>query len=77
VSDVAAMSAAKQESEELLNFLAGLPSGNCTASSSEVVREMMLQTGGWMMARGEMYDIRSTALGGGVYRMTLKRKEFS
>ena len=67
---------AKQESNRLLSFFAGLPSGNCTASSSKVVREMMLQTGGWMLAQGEIYDLRSQALGGDVYRMTLKRKEF-
>jgi hypothetical protein len=66
----------KQESGRLLNFLAGLPSGNCMASSSAVVREMMLQTGGWMMACGEMYDIQSQSLPGGVYRMTLSRKVF-
>lgn len=77
MSDLATDSVARQESERLLNFLAGLPSGNCVASSPKVVREMMLQTGGWMMACGEMYDIHSEALGGDVYRMTLKRKEFS
>lgn len=66
---------AKQESERLLNFLAGMPRGNCTASSSNVVREMMLQTGGRMMASGDLWDLRYESLGGGVYRMTLRRWE--
>ena len=69
--------APKQEPDRLLDFLAGQPSGNCIASSSAVVREMMLQTGGWMMACGEMYDIQSQPLPGGVYRITLSRKAFS
>lgn len=67
------MTAAKQEGERLLNFLAGLPSGNCVATSSSVVREMMLQTGGQMMARGDLWDIKSKSIGGGVYQMTLSR----
>lgn len=67
----------KQESERLLNFLAGLPSGNCVASSAKVVREIMLRTGGTMMAHGDLFDVRSESLGGDVHRMTLRRHEFS
>lgn len=67
----------KQESERLLNFLAGLPSGNCVASSAKVVREIMLQTSGTMMAHGHLWDVHSQALGGDVHRMTLRRHEFS
>ena len=63
----------ENESRRLLNFLAGMPSGNCTASSAKVVREMMLQTGGRMLACGDLWDLQSKALGGGVYRMTLSR----
>lgn len=73
--EAAATREAQQESDRLLNFLAGMPGGNCTASSSKVVREMMLQTGGRMMARGDLWDLRSESLGGGVYRMTLRRWE--
>lgn len=61
------------EADRLLGFLAGMPGGNCTASSRAVVREVMLQTGGRMMAAGHLYDLRSRPLGGGVYRLTLER----
>ena len=65
----------RAEANRLLNFLAGMPYGNCTASSRDVLRDVMLQTGGRLMARGELYDIQSKTLGGGVYRLTLKRWE--
>lgn len=62
------------EANRILNFLAGMPTGNATASSRAVVRDIMLQTGGNMMACGHYYDVKSRSLGGGVYRMTLKEK---
>lgn len=65
---------AKQEADRILSFLAGLPSGNATASSRAVVREIMLQTGGSMLARGDYFDVKAKSLGGGVYRMTLERR---
>jgi hypothetical protein len=65
--------AVKDEADKLLNFLAGMPSGNCTASSNKVVREVMLQTGGQMLACGYLWDIKSKSLGGGVYKLTLSR----
>jgi hypothetical protein len=63
----------KTEANRLLNFLASMPQGNCTASSREVVRAVMLQTGGRMMACGSYFDVKAKALGGGVYRLTLER----
>lgn len=62
----------KAEANRIMNFLAGLPAGNASASSRAVVREIMLQTGGSMMAAGYLYDVKAKSLGGGVYRMTLE-----
>lgn len=64
---------AEQEAQRLLNFLAAMPQGNCTASSRSVVRAAMLATGGRMMACGYYHDVKSKHLGGGVYRLTLER----
>ncbi len=65
---------AHNEAQRLLNFLAGMPQGNCTASSRAVVREVMLITGGNLFACGHYHDVISKHLGGGVYRLTLKRR---
>lgn len=64
------------EASRILSHLASMPQyGNASATYAQV-REIMLQTGGEMMAAGDMYEIKSKALGGGVYRLTLKRKEY-
>jgi hypothetical protein len=63
----------KAEAERILNFLAYLPQGQAAAPSNAVVREIMLQTGGSMLANGCQYDVKSKSLGGGVYRITLAR----
>jgi hypothetical protein len=49
--------------------------GNASATR-DVVRHIMLQTGGSMLAAGESYDIQAKSLGAGVYRLTLKLKEY-
>lgn len=66
------MSAAvTSEANRILGNLAAMPGGIATAQSRAIVREIMLQTGGAMMACGSLYDIKSRSLGGGVYRITL------
>lgn len=64
---------AKSEANGILSYLAGMPSGNATASSRAVVREIMLSTGGRLLACGYDHDIVSKPLGGGVYRITLRQ----
>ena len=56
-----------------LRFLASMPAGNATLTARDL-RSLLLNTGGIMMARGYLYDIRSQSLGAGVYRVTLRRK---
>lgn len=62
----------KSEANQILNALAKNPRGVATASSRRVVREIMLQTGGRMLACGQDHDVISKSLGGGVYRITLR-----
>jgi len=54
-----------------LNFLASMPVGTTTMERKEV-KEMMLETGGNMLACGRLYDIVATNVGAGVYRVHLK-----
>ena len=60
----------------LLDHLAGMPRyGHGTATTREV-RQIMLDTGGEMMACGHLYDIVAKSLGAGVHRISLRRKEY-
>ena len=38
------------------------------------LREVLLDTGGSVLARGSLYDITPKHLGAGVYKVTLKRR---
>jgi hypothetical protein len=62
------------EIRSILNHLASNPEhGNAVAKGAEV-REIMLQTGGFMTAAGSLYDIKAAGIGGGVYRLTLEQR---
>lgn len=61
------------EANRILNGLASMPSAIYTAVNRAVVREIMLQTGGRLLAHGHVHDVISKPLGGGVYRITLRR----
>ena len=61
------------EATSAARFLASMPAGNATLTARDL-RSLLLNTGGIMMARGYLYDIRSQSLGAGVYRVTLRRK---
>lgn len=58
------------EATRQLQFLAQVPGGNTTMERAEL-REVLLQTGGNMLACGRLYDIVSKPLGAGVYRVSL------
>jgi hypothetical protein len=58
--------------EKVLQFLASCPAGTTTETRG-VVREILLETGGNMMACGSLYDIDAKLLGAGVYKLSLKR----
>lgn len=53
-----------------LNFLAGMPGGHTTMTRKDV-KELLLETGGNMLACGRLYDIVAKDIGAGVYRVSL------
>lgn len=63
----------KSEAHRILGNLARMPGAVCTASSHGVVRQIMLQTGGRLLACGYDHDVKARSLGGGVYRVTLEK----
>jgi hypothetical protein len=64
----------KAEVHRQLNFLASMPRGHTTMDRDDT-RELLLETGGTMLACGTLYDIETKHLGAGVYRVSLKRPE--
>lgn len=55
-----------------LNFLASMPLHGHTTVERPALKEIMLQTGGTMMACGQRWEIVKKYLGAGVYRLSLK-----
>ena len=60
------------EDNRILNFLASMPGGHTTADKVQTKR-LLLYTGGTLTSCGGLYDIKSTHLGAGVYRLFLQR----
>lgn len=60
-----------EEAQRCLTYLASCPSG-ITSATSKVVRRIMLDTSGHLLAHGRLYDIIAKPLGGGVSRLTLR-----
>lgn len=63
-----------ERTRSILNHLAAMPEYGNAAAEKDEVREIMLQTGGWMLACGHQWDIKAKQLGAGVYRLTLERR---
>jgi hypothetical protein len=59
------------EANRILDNFARCP-GTHTTCEKPVLREIMLQTGGQLMANGQLYDIHKRSLGAGVYRLSLR-----
>ncbi len=49
---------------------------NTTMDKADL-HELLLETGTWIMANGRMWDINSIAIGAGVYKVTLKRQDYT
>jgi hypothetical protein len=58
------------EVQRQLNFLASMPSGT-TTMSQEDLKELLLEVGDTMLARGRLYNITPKHLGAGVYKVSL------
>lgn len=59
------------EAKRVLNFLAGMPAGNSTVSRKDC-RDILIETGGNMLARGRLYNIVAKNIGAGVIRLHLE-----
>lgn len=59
------------DARRCLEYLASCPSG-ITSTTSLVVRRIMLDTDGRLLAQGRLYDIVARPFGGGVSRLTLR-----
>jgi hypothetical protein len=59
------------ESHRQLNFLASMPMGHTTMLRKDV-QEILLETGGNMLACGRLYNIKAKDIGAGVYRVSLE-----
>lgn len=58
-----------------LNHLRSMPGvAHATVTTTEL-REIMLTTGGQMLANGTLWEITQKSLGAGVYRISTKRWE--
>lgn len=60
------------EANKVLDFLASMPTGHTTTTKA-IVREVLLATGGQMMACGELFNIKPKRIGAGVYELRLER----
>lgn len=56
-----------------INHLASMPKIAHATVTTKELREIMLRTGGQMLAQGDLWDIQKKSLGAGVYRISLKR----
>lgn len=55
-----------------LNFLCGSPKYGHTTMLIDDLRQVLLETGGNVMACGYLWDIKSKHLGAGVYKVSLE-----
>lgn len=58
------------EQHRHLNFLAGHPNGHTTMTRDDA-KQILLETGGNMLACGRLYDIVAKDIGADVYRLSL------
>lgn len=65
------MSTMTTEATRALNFLARMPRGHTTLERADV-KDMLLQTGGNILACGSLYNIKATHIGAGVYKVSLE-----
>ena len=47
---------------------------NMTVRTKEL-QELLLNTEGWVIARGRMWEIKHKSIGPGIYRVSLKQKD--
>ncbi len=65
------MSVYTPEASAALNFLCSMPTGHTTLYEDDL-KILLLNSGGDVMAQGQFYNIASSHLGAGVYRVSLE-----
>lgn len=60
------------EAKRVVNYLAGMPSGNVTVEHKDA-HDILLETGGQLLACGNLYNIEAKDIGAGVWRLYLSR----
>jgi hypothetical protein len=58
------------------NFYTMPGTANMTVDRKDL-KELLLATGGSVLARGSLWDIKTQHLGAGVYKVTLKKTDYS
>ena len=58
-----------------LNFYTMPQVANITMDKKDL-KELLLESEGWITACGHMWDIKNEHLGAGVYRVTLRRRTY-
>jgi len=53
-----------------------MPTVANTTMDKDDLKELLLETEGWIIARGHIYDIENKHIGAGVYRVTLELKTY-
>ena len=61
------------EATRVVNYLASGPEFGSTTVDTKVLREILLEVGSNMLARGSLYDFKPEHLGAGIYKLSLKR----
>lgn len=59
----------------LPNNMYSMPSSASTTMGRKDLREILLETDGWIMACGRAWDILSKHIGAGVYRVWLEARK--
>lgn len=58
----------------VLDSLAANPQHAAPSVTKKDLKAILLDTDGWMMLRGRMWDLHSKHLGAGIYRLSLKER---
>ncbi len=64
------------EASRTVNFIASMPGLGHSTVTEEVLRQILLDTGGQVMAQGGLWDIHSQHLGAGVFSIKLRRWKY-